>query len=827
MSLSEGSWSRSSESGPDVKEVRRRLIDKGLIYFAFVVPLTLLASLSRVPTFGWHPVYFLHIVVSIIIILSATFRKRLSYKTRANTLLGILLVIGIVGLPVFGLVGGAFVTLVVFATLTALVYGLKAGLIACAIDIVVIIATAYAVTSNLINFSFDISKYAVSASAWILIAGAFLLFVPITIIALGVVYTYLIKSLGELKKSQGQLRSILVSSPDAIAVSDVDGLITHCNDQFARLFGFERTEDAVRVNTWSLIPPKSTAKAESMLVQVLADNPVRNRQLRLLHTNGSSFPAEISIGLLRDDNDCPKSLVSVVRDITERVRAEEEVRKLSEVIEQSPMYVLITDKDGNIEYVNPAFPRITGFSREDALGKNPRILKSDGMPASVYTDLWQTIKSGRTWKGELLNRKKNGDLFWESATISPFLNSEREITHFVAIKEDITEKKRLLEQESRSSRLEMAGTLAGQVAHDFNNLLAPVLAYPEFIRDSLPEGHEAVSYLKDIENAAIKIAEINQNLLTMGRRGYYDQVPFQINEVVSETVRELKRGNPNIDINVNLSPDLMLIKGGKAQFQRILNNLLLNAVDAVQANEEITIRTENYYSEYTSVMFERVPKGEYVKLTLSDTGCGIPQENLSKVLEPFFSTKTADKKRGSGLGLSVVDAVIKDHGGYLDISSEEGRGTSFYLYFPVCREVVTAEPTSTDTTGTERVLVVDDDELQRQVTSLILRSAGYTVHVVDSGEEALEYLRDHPQDLLILDMVMPHGIDGTETYRRALEMYPGQKAITVSGYSESDRVKLGKQLGIGAFVKKPLTKATLTSAVRRVLDQNVEVSQPQ
>jgi two-component system cell cycle sensor histidine kinase/response regulator CckA len=219
------------------------------------------------------------------------------------------------------------------------------------------------------------------------------------------------------------------------------------------------------------------------------------------------------------------------------------------------------------------------------------------------------------------------------------------------------------------------------------------------------------------------------------------------------------------------------------------------------------------------LVYGQVPKGEYVKLTISDTGCGIPDEIIQKIFDPFFTTKAADKKRGSGLGMSVVDAVIKDHNGYIDMATKVGQGTSFFIYLPVCRETSGIVDTNLIPGGHEKILVIDDDEIQRKVSEQLLTKLGYKVLTAESGERAIEILTIDPHDLLVLDMIMPSGIDGTETYRRVLEINPSQKAILVSGFSESNRVFEAQRLGVGAFVKKPLTKNSLAAAVRTELDR--------
>jgi CheY-like chemotaxis protein len=308
----------------------------------------------------------------------------------------------------------------------------------------------------------------------------------------------------------------------------------------------------------------------------------------------------------------------------------------------------------------------------------------------------------------------------------------------------------------------------------------------------------------------------------MGRRGHYNQEVLNLNVIVLQAVQELMPLTENMTCTTNLDPKLLNVLGGGSQIHRVITNLLCNAVDALQSIGHIVVTTENYYADNDSGTYGRVPRGEYVKLTISDTGCGIPDDIVPKVLDPFFTTKVSDKKRGSGLGLSVVDAVVKDHGGYLDLDTKLGKGTSFYVYLPTTREAINSSDADRSSGGSEKILVIDDDDMQREVSTRLLEKLGYVISTVDSGEKAIEFLREHPQDLLIIDMVMPGGIDGAETYGKILQNHPTQKAIIVSGFSESSRVQVAQSLGAGAFVKKPLTRRAIAAAVREELDRQTK-----
>ncbi|MEZ5360119.1 MAG: ATP-binding protein [Candidatus Zixiibacteriota bacterium] len=387
------------------------------------------------------------------------------------------------------------------------------------------------------------------------------------------------------------------------------------------------------------------------------------------------------------------------------------------------------------------------------------------------------------------------------------------------IVEDISEIKRLQRLEARAQRLETAGSIAGQVAHDFNNLLGPLVAYPEFIREELPYNHPAIEYLDSIEAAASRISEINQQLLTLGRRGHYNLEPLDLNHIIKQVVKDYPGVDKTFVIEILLDENLMPIKGGVSQLYRVFLNLLQNANDATNGIGSVTIKTENYYADSEQVVAGKVPRGEYVKVTVTDTGCGISEEVAQRVFDPFFTTKSSDRRRGSGLGLSIVDAVIKDHDGFIDFRSSVGRGTTFYMFFPITREHIGDGGGDSIARGSESLLVVDDDAMQRDVLCHILSRLGYAVDSVASGEEALGFLKHTQCDLVILDMIMKPGIDGAETFRRIIRKRPGQRAILVSGYSETERVLMAQELGAGEFVKKPVSKQAIALAVRRELDR--------
>jgi len=372
-------------------------------------------------------------------------------------------------------------------------------------------------------------------------------------------------------------------------------------------------------------------------------------------------------------------------------------------------------------------------------------------------------------------------------------------------------------------RLETAGKIAGQVAHDFNNLLGPLIAYPDLIKTELDSQSVVNDYIDDMKAAAQQIADINQQLLTLGRRGHYSIDLINLNDLVNQVLSRAPAIPGSLRIEKNLSTNLENIKGGGSQIIRTISNLISNAREAMDDDGVLTIKTENVKTEDHVGTFGVIPRSEYVLLEISDTGAGIPQDVIHRIREPFFSTKSATRKHGSGLGLSVVNSVVEDHGGFMDCKSRPGEGTSMLLYFPVSRDFSPPRDKSKVGGGQESILVVDDDPLQRSVASKLLERLGYKVKTVASGEEAIEVLQKMSFDLLLLDMVLPDGIDGTETYSRAKKINPTQKALLFSGYAESHRVARALELGVGGFLRKPLTMEEIASRVRAELDRVVPV----
>ncbi len=376
---------------------------------------------------------------------------------------------------------------------------------------------------------------------------------------------------------------------------------------------------------------------------------------------------------------------------------------------------------------------------------------------------------------------------------------------------------------ARAERLEMAGVVAGQIAHDFNNLLTPMLAYPELIRNEVKGNPIVGEYLTIIEKTAGDMSRLTQQLLALARRGRIGNEVFCVNEIIEQVVNGLQPIMPKgVTIEYDLADNLLQTRGGRDQMRRVIDNLCQNAFDAMSGSGILSLKTENVYLDTPFGVYSAVKMGEYVKVTISDTGPGVPDEIRDKIFDPFFTTKRASKQRGSGLGLSIVHGIVRDHKGYIDLVSVPGHGAKFMVYIPISRVSGETARAGNLPHGTERVLVVDDDAPQVQVLIQLLEVLGYKATGVASGEECLARLRSAEKcfDLIILDMVMDSGMDGLTTFTEIRKIIPEQRVILTSGYAKSAR-RIGKaqELGAGIFLRKPLTIERVAKAVREELDQ--------
>jgi PAS domain S-box-containing protein len=621
-------------------------------------------------------------------------------------------------------------------------------------------------------------------------------------------------------RDEAQLRllgMVLNQIADRVTITDLEGRITYVNDAECEALKRSR-EDLIGDTVRSYGQDESAGATQQEIIDTTRNEGSWRGEVVNFASDGSRVILDCRTQLVFDKNDQPIAMCGISTDITERKRIESALRDSEKryrgYVDNAPDGIFVIDSEARCIDANPAAERLSGYSRDELIGVDIRTLFSDDTREETIQRLSSAL-ANQQFNGEIPIRHKDGHLLWWDLSAVKLYDGR-----YLCFCKDITETRRLRQMETRAQRLETAGRIAGQVAHDFNNMLGPLMAYPELLREHLAHDSEALTFLESIENAAQRMGEVNQQLLTLGRRAHYSHTPLNLNTIVRNVLKDMEAVPNTLVIETDLDPNLMNVKGGGAQLHRAFANIIQNARDTLQDIGTISITTRNYYVDEVSIAYGRVPKGEYVKVIITDNGSGIPDHLLQSIFDPFVTTKSADKKRGSGLGLSVVDAVIKDHKGFLDLSTRIGEGTTFYVYLPVTREEADSETPSAPSRGDESILVIDDDPIQRQVTEHLLSRLGYSVVSAQSGEEAVELIKQHSFDLLVLDMVMPDGIDGAETYRLISEINPDQRAIIVSGYSETERIHEAQKMGAGRYLRKPFSQRDIAFAVRNELDQS-------
>jgi PAS domain S-box-containing protein len=618
-----------------------------------------------------------------------------------------------------------------------------------------------------------------------------------------------------LRESESRVRALLDASQDNILLVATDGIVLAVNAATERRLGLQRHgRSPVGAHLGELLAPHDaaaklqaieTVTQTSMLAQLEEQVGTRWFEVWVYPVN----PGEGTVG----------EVAIYARDITGRKRAEAELRMMNQALHQSPVSVVITDPNGDIQYVNPKFCESTGYTAAEVQGRNPRILKSGHTPPETYEGLWQTIRAGQVWRGELLNKRKDGTLFWELASISGVRNGDG-ITNFVCVKEDITARKSIEEQLRQSQKLQALGQLTGGIAHDFNNLLAIIIGNLQLLSERIPADERTRALLQDAIWSAQRGGELTHRLLAFARRQPLKPGVIELNEVIDKMSDLLRRTiGAGIEIRTRLDPELWKALADRGELERALVNLAVNARDAMWGKGTLTLETRNVHlgSEYAD-QYQEVTPGDYAMLAVTDTGCGMSPDVLKHVFEPFFTTKEFGK--GSGLGLSMVYGFAKQSEGHVSIYSDIGHGTTVKLYLPrsgMRQARSDSRPAAVPAgyfTG-RSVLVVEDEPKLRKVAVAMLSNLGFQVTDADHGEEALRLLDAQTFDVLFTDLELPGGMDGAELANTARARRPGLQVLFTTGYAR-EAVLSDSELQQTPCLLKPYAQEELAQELVRL-----------
>jgi PAS domain S-box-containing protein len=637
-----------------------------------------------------------------------------------------------------------------------------------------------------------------------------------------------------LRESEKWYRLLADNVRDVIWIRDMAMRLTYISPSILELQDYTVKEAMAKTPEEIWLPDSLKLVGEVLAEELEIENQEekdlsrsRTLEIEVKCKDGSTLWTEAKVSFLRDQNGDPTGIIGVTRDISERKRAElaliESEERYRSLVENTIYGFFIHEiPSGRFLFLNQRACELYGYTMQEGL----ELAVWDALSSKDHEHIKKRVQArveGKELGPDIQTYtavRKDGSTFRLEVSSSLIIFQGRPAVH--GIVRDVTEQEHLEQQLIQSQRMEAIGTLAGGVAHDLNNILSGIVSYPELILMDLSEGSPLRKPILTIQKSGEKAAIIVQDLLTLARRGVSITDVVNLNNIISEQLKspeceKLISFHPDVHTKTNLEKDLLNIKGSSTHLSKSVMNILSNAAEAMPGGGTILVSTENLYLDRPIKGYDHVESGEYVTVTFSDTGIGIPEEDAERIFEPFYTKKVMGRS-GTGLGMAVVWGTVKDHKGYIDIQSTVGKGTTFTLYFPVTREEVGKDesllPIADYMGKGESILVVDDVEEQRDIATGMLRKLGYSITSVSSGEEAVEYLKTNSADLIVLDMIMEPGINGRETYERIINLNPNQKAIIASGFSETDDVKAAQKLGAGQYIKKPYTLEKIGIAVR-------------
>jgi len=521
-------------------------------------------------------------------------------------------------------------------------------------------------------------------------------------------------------------------------------------------------------------------------------------------------------------------IAHILATAIEGLRVKEELIRLVTALEQVAEVIIITDTMGIIQYVNPAFQKITGYYQEEVIGRHSRILKSDKHDKRVYRQMWDAVSKHGVWKGRFINKKKDGAFYEVEATISPVRNGAGKIINYVAVHRDITQEVKLEAQLRQAQKMEAIGTLAGGIAHDFNNILTPILINAEMALLDTPQSDPEWEQWSQIMQGAKRAKDLVRQLLAFSSHKEKEFRPMDLVPVVKEAMKFIRSSVPaTVEIHYQIASEDCVILGDPTRIHQVLVNLCVNAAHAMVKTGgilEVTL-SEVVAGQQENSQHSEMPAGSYVKLAVKDTGHGIPPDIKDRIFDPFFTTQKPGE--GTGLGLSVVHGIVKSHKGFIEVQSELQQGTCFNVFFPKAEStsLFTPQELAPIPHGVnERILFVDDEESIARSIKEMFERLGYHVETRTNASDALSLFSNQPEtfDLVITDQIMPN-ITGIQLANQIFSIDPEMPVILCTGFSESVSPEIVKGIGICQLVMKPIVMREMAETVRRVLDERRNV----
>lgn len=626
-----------------------------------------------------------------------------------------------------------------------------------------------------------------------------------------------------LRQSEQRFRALFQHSPVAYQSLNEKACYIDVNERICQLLGYSRDDLIGARFVDFLVQSQHAAFGYSFEQFCRTGRGVV--ELSMQRRDGSVIEVVVEGQVQRDDQGRFLRMHCILSDITERRQAEQGLRLQSAALQAAANAIVITDSNGVVEWCNPAFTDFSGYLPQEAKGKLLGDLVWSGHQSrSFYKQMWETVISGRPWHGELVNRRKDGSTYHEQMSITPLLDEGKRITHFIAIKQDISNQKRLEAMLLRTQRLESIGRLASGIAHDLNNILTPMLMAPLMLR-AVIDDPMALEVVDSIESSARRGAAIIKQLLTFSRGMPGNRIPVRLRSIVREMTKLITQTFPkNISLHTELERDTWPILGDPVQIHQVLLNLCVNARDAMPQGGVLTLSVEQVVVADSIARLHGVSAGNFAVMFVQDTGIGIATDDLDRIYDPFFTTKPIGE--GTGLGLSTALGIVKSHQGFIQVESQLGKGTSFRIHFPAFESaaspIVTISSEVHPLGRGELILVVDDEELTRQMVQQVLEQHGYHVLLARNGTEALALICAHGELRLVLSDAMMPGMDGPQLLQRAKQQGVQAEFLIMTGLQSHPELQdVMRRYGV-SVLDKPFSAATLLKSVQRVLHHKSE-----